>query len=189
MARNKNTSAVIDGILEIAVSLGTISIAIIMPNLNKVLDEPTRKFLNTMEARSRERELKRLLSYVLREKLITEHYQHGVILSASAKQRLRKRAFDSLKIENPERWDSYWRLVIFDIPEENHKERSAFTYKIKQLGFQPLQQSVWIHPFPCKDIIVSVAEKYMVSKYITYIETSHIDNEKHLKKRFENVLK
>ena len=189
MARNETTSAIIDGILKISVSVGTVSLAIITPNIMKVLDAPTQKFLNSLDKRSQERELRRVMNYVLREKLITEHYQHGIVLSKSAKKRLEKREFNSLSIERPEKWDKHWRLVIFDIPEEKHIERASFTGKIKQLGFQHLQQSVWVHPFPCKEVVARIVTEYSIEKYVTYIETSHIDNDHLLKKRFENVLK
>lgn len=189
MARNEQTSAIVDGLLETAVLLGTVSLAVIAPNLMQVLDAPTRKFLDAMDERSRERELNRLMNYVLREKLISEHYQHGLRLSNSAKRRLKRRHFQRLAIEKPIIWDNNWRIVLFDIPEDKAAKRSYFTNKIKSLGFQHLQQSVWIHPFPCKELIYLVAKEYGLEKFITYIEVSHIDNEQQLRKRFSNVLK
>lgn len=188
MARNDTSSAIIDGILEVAVTLGTISLSLIAPNLLKVLDKPTSRILDDMDEKARQREINRLMKYVLREKLITEHYQHGITLTKQGEKRLKKKEFNELVIAKPEQWDKSWRLVIFDIPEDKRSQRIMFTNKIKSLGFQHLQQSVWIHPFPCKDIVARSSEEYAVSKYITYIETSHIDNNIQLVDRFKNVL-
>lgn len=60
---------------------------------------------------------------------------------------------DELKIKRPKKWDGKWRIVIFDIIEMKKIHREAFRGKLKQLGFQPLQKSVWICPFNCKDEI------------------------------------
>lgn len=60
---------------------------------------------------------------------------------------------DSLKIKKPKKWDKKWRVVIFDIVELKKFHREAFRGKLKELGFQPLQKSVWVYPFDCRDEI------------------------------------
>jgi len=60
---------------------------------------------------------------------------------------------DSLEIKKPKKWDGKWRIVVFDIIEMKKIHREAFRGKLKELGFRPLQKSVWIHPFNCKDEI------------------------------------
>jgi len=60
---------------------------------------------------------------------------------------------DALKIRRPQKWDRKWRIVIFDISELKKFYREAFRGKLKELGFYPLQKSVWVHPFECRDEI------------------------------------
>lgn len=54
------------------------------------------------------------------------------------------------KIQKPninkkdERWDGKWRVVIFDIPEENRRVREALRETLKLMEFYPLQKSVWV---------------------------------------------
>lgn len=60
---------------------------------------------------------------------------------------------DSLKIRKPKKWDGKWRVVIFDIVELKKFHREAFRGKLKELGFYPIQKSVWIYPFDCRDEI------------------------------------
>lgn len=47
------------------------------------------------------------------------------------------------KISNT-KWDGIWRVVIFDIPEQNKRIRSVLRETLKVLEFKPLQKSVWI---------------------------------------------
>lgn len=189
MARNNQTSALVDGILEVGVTVGVLTAAAIMPNLLQVLDKPFTKYLRSLDQRRREREIDRLITYALREHLITQHYQHGIELTGKGKKRLERVNFDNLSIPKPEKWDGIWRLVMFDIPASHDRARRPFTAKIRLLGFQPLQQSVWIYPFACKDEVALVARTYRVDQFVTYIETNHIDHEEKLKTRFESILR
>jgi DNA-binding transcriptional regulator PaaX len=60
---------------------------------------------------------------------------------------------DELKINKPKKWDKKWRLVMFDIAHLKKTHRDAFRGKLKELGFQLIQKSIWIHPFDCRDEI------------------------------------
>ena len=66
----------------------------------------------------------------------------------------RKRAgifqIDKLKLTRPKRWDKKWRLLMFDIPQTRKISREALRGKLKELGFLPLQKSVWVFPFECR---------------------------------------
>ena len=64
------------------------------------------------------------------------------------------------------KWDKKWRLIVFDIPEEMHKERVNFRKKIKLLGFEMIQKSVFIFPYPCEEEIADIAGRLGVSDYI-----------------------
>ena len=45
-----------------------------------------------------------------------------------------------------QRWDGYWRIVIFDIKEEKRYSREALRDKLLSLGFGKWQRSVYITP-------------------------------------------
>jgi DNA-binding transcriptional regulator PaaX len=46
------------------------------------------------------------------------------------------------------RWDRYWRLVLFDVPEGREAARNRLRHFLRQRGFGYLQNSVWITPHP-----------------------------------------
>lgn len=184
MARNLQTSAIVDGIVRASVITGTLSIALIAPNVLKSVDPVTRKFLRSLDRRAREREIQRCLQYALRERLIIDEYQHGIVISKKGQRRLASRDYDTLAIEIPKNWDKSWRLVFFDIPATANVARNKLTKKLRRLGFQPLQQSIWIIPYACKAEVQFVTETLDITRYVTYIMTSHIDHEDKLIARF-----
>ncbi len=41
------------------------------------------------------------------------------------------------------KWDGYFRVVIFDVPEKHRKVRGVFRHRLKEWGFVAWQKSVW----------------------------------------------
>lgn len=64
------------------------------------------------------------------------------------------RDFSLARMQN-KKWDGKWRVVIFDIEERNRKNRDLLRYKLIELGFGMIQESVWISPH---DIIIDFRE-------------------------------
>lgn len=54
----------------------------------------------------------------------------------------------AMRIAQPDRRDGNWHVVIFDVPERLRKARAALRYELTQLGFQKLQESVWVSQYP-----------------------------------------
>ncbi len=189
MARNQETSAIVDAILRALAVGGALSAIAIAPNMVIALDKPMRLVFEKLDARERDRELARVLAYMRRNKLIAENYENGLEITRQGRRRLKKANYDNLKITVPQKWDGQWHIVLFDIPTERNLARRSFTEKMQHLGFKYLQQSVWIHPFPCRAEIEIVCDTLDISRYVTYIETNHIDHQDKLIKRFSGLLK
>lgn len=107
-----------------------------------------------------------------------------IVLSDEGKRRILKYDLDKVQIKKPPRWDNVWRLVAFDIPEDKKPGRTALVAKLKELGFYPMQKSVYIHPYECKDEIDFVAEIFNFVPYIRFLRVQDVDIELDLKKRF-----
>ncbi|MBP6962125.1 hypothetical protein KBB49_01165 [Candidatus Saccharibacteria bacterium] len=189
MSKNKETSKAID-VLLYSIAIGSVTGAMLVaPNAVQILDKPLTKLFDTLDDRQRQRELSRLRSYLKTQGLVRGDYDHGIVLTKKALKRLEVYKFNSLEIECPDKWDNRWRIVMFDIPETKREGRVMFTRRLQDLGFQLLQQSVWIHPYEAKDVVYIVARHFGVEEFVTYIETSHIDNNRILEQRFKSVLK
>ncbi len=188
MSKNKETSACVDALL-LGIATGSIlGTMIVAPNAVQLLDTPMGKLSKSLDRRQRERELIRIARYMKTQGLVRGDYSHGIELTKKALKRIKRRAVIDLCVSIPDAWDNTWRLVMFDIPEEQKKQRVAFTHSLRGLGFQILQQSVWIHPYPCKEELYVAAQFFGVAEWVTYIETNHIDNGRDLKLRFKHLL-
>lgn len=59
------------------------------------------------------------------------------------RQKRKEKSLLNEKIKK-EKWDGFWRVVIFDIPEENKRIRNVLRETLKVLEFKQLQKSVWV---------------------------------------------
>jgi len=93
---------------------------------------------------------------------------------------------DALKINKPKKWDRKWRLVIFDIAQSRLTKREALRGKLKELGFYPLQKSVWIYPYLCEDEIQVLKDFFGLDiKEIRVITAERIGDDNFLRKIFK----
>jgi DNA-binding transcriptional regulator PaaX len=185
------TSAVMDALLKLLAGGSFITIGLAAPNAIQALDKPMAALFNKLDERSRARETRRILYYMKQRGLISykpRDYQHGIQLTAAGKRRLENNRFKNLAIPAPAHWDHKWRLVFFDIPEQQRSQRNRLVAKLRGLGFQQLQRSIWVHPFPCRAEIEVAVEAFGVRRFVTYVELLEIDNKQELEKRLKNLL-
>ncbi|KKS46111.1 hypothetical protein A2567_00625 [Candidatus Azambacteria bacterium RIFOXYD1_FULL_42_11] len=108
-----------------------------------------------------------------------------LVLSEKGKKRILKFDLDKMEIKKSSRWDGFWRIVAFDIPEYKNKARKALVSKMKELGFYPMQKSVFVYPYDCKNEINFILEIFEVKPYVRYIIAKDIDITMDLKQRFK----
>jgi DNA-binding transcriptional regulator PaaX len=184
-----DTGKVVDGLL-LGIALGTVTATMLAaPNAVQLLDKPTKKLFDELDERQRRREISRLKSYMKTRGLVRGDYDHGIELTKKALRRIKNVEYKNLSVVCNAKWDGTWRLVLFDIPEQKRANRVGFTRKLQELGFQILQQSIWIYPYEAKDEVYIVAKHHRVEEWVTYIITSHIDNDEKLKARFKHIIK
>lgn len=56
------------------------------------------------------------------------------------------------------KWDSKWRMVIFDVSEHRRQIRDLLRNRLKWLGFKELQKSVWIFPYDVRKEVEQILE-------------------------------
>lgn len=90
-----------------------------------------------------------------------------------------------LAIKKPNKWDAIWRIIIFDIANEHRVKREAFRGFIKRLGCYPLQKSVWVHPYDCRDEIELLRSFFSFDdKELRIVEAKRISDDRELKNFF-----
>ena len=81
-------------------------------------------------------------------------------------------------------WDGIWRIVSYDIPEEQKKERNYFRRKLTSLGFVELQKSMMVIPYECKEEIAVITQNLRVSPYVMHLVTDNLPRQAEMIKRF-----
>lgn len=158
----------------------------LMPILPKALKPLVRIFSRRHGAKRDENFLKSL-SYLKRNCLVSIAQKDGqqvLTLSEDGRKRLLGFNLNYMGIKTPRKWDGYWRIVIFDIPERRKQGREAFRSKLKQLGFYQLQKSCFIHPFDCKSEIAFISELFEVSPFVNLLVAKEIEGAAKLQKIF-----
>lgn len=64
-------------------------------------------------------------------------------------------------------WDEKWRLVSFDIPENNRSDRDQLSYQLEKLGLKHFQRSVWITPLPVNEYLKKIARRISDRTYLS----------------------
>lgn len=106
-------------------------------------------------------------------------------VSDKGKMLLLKYQLEGLAKDKPSKWDKKYRVVVFDISEKARKTRDSLRNTLKSFGFICLQDSVWIYPYPCEEII-SLLKQYLLlnNNEAIYMTVESIENGKWLKKTF-----
>ncbi len=90
--------------------------------------------------------------------------------------------FDRRRFGEGWQWDGLWRIVLFDIAEEQRKVRDSIRRKLKSLGFAMFQKSVWITPFDVAPQMSSFLKKIGLKGPVEILEGKRlfVENEKTL---------
>ena len=94
----------------------------------------------------------------------------------------------NFKLKIPKKWDGRWRVVIFDIKESRSKTRFLLRTTLAQIGFVRLQNSVWLYPYDCEDLISLLKADFKIGKDVLYMIVEKLENDWHLRRSF-NLLK
>jgi len=91
---------------------------------------------------------------------------------------------DEFTITKPKRWDGKYRVIIFDISEQKGKIRTALRRQLAIWGFVRLQNSVWVIPYECQEVVSLLKASFGVVKDVVYMTVDSIENDNWLRKEF-----
>ena len=137
-------------------------------------------------AQSRRR-FKQSLKGLEKKKLVRMYVKDGkevIEITQAGKLKVLEYDLENMKLVIPKKWDGWWRIVMFDIPESKKRARDAVSRKIKELGMYPIQRSAFVSPYLCKNEIDFVGEFFGVRENIIYIKAKEIQGMSKLKKHF-----
>ncbi len=170
-------------ILAILASGAIISAAFIVPGLAKTFSQS----VGVGKGYSKKR-LKQTLKRLHKQKAIeVVETNDGQVVRITQKgfTKALKYKLDEMNIKEQKSWDKKWRIVIFDIPEGKKRLRDEFRKRLKQMGFYSLQESVFVHAYPCFDQVEFLRQIYGVDIEVTYIIATKIEGQDNLKEIFK----
>lgn len=178
MGKNLHYRSLAGDILKVIGAGAILASIFIAPNIGLAL-APFLSGDNSYERRAWKRKQVQAALRRLRERRYVRYEERGketyLIITELGKQRLRKFEFNMLSMpELQRRWDGKWRIVIFDIPETKQRERKALRDKLYQLGFFPLQESVFVYPHPCADEIDFLVTFLNIDHYTHCLEATNL---------------
>lgn len=152
---------------------GGIGIAVVAPNLANVLG----KTLSAQLKQTTQRSLTRLV-------------KHGYIRLDGGTARLTQKGEKCAALmgegklvpKKPKRWDRKWRILIFDI--SNRSKRDQVRKTLRTLGLCRLQNSVWVYPYDCEDLITLLKADFRIGKDLLYIVADAVEHDKALRYHF-----
>ena len=120
---------------------------------------------------------KRTLYYLKRRKCIDlkegKGGEYEIVITEKGLRLALQKGFSAIKARN-KKWDGFWRIVIFDIPERHKTERDAFRDKLKHLGFYGLQQSVFVSPYQCDKEVEVVTSVLGITSFVTFAKAKDV---------------
>ncbi len=89
------------------------------------------------------------------------------------------------KLMAPQKWDGKWRIVAFDIWERRRSIRDAVRNYLHRSGFVRLQNSMWVYPYDCREVVDLLKTYYKVRPAVLYIVVESLEDDDFLKRHFD----
>ena len=158
--------------------VGLLTIAIAAPNVISAMQK-----LGMVPSRRQREVIQRSYDKLIRAGLVARNDWKYELTSkgAAALRALELREYQKNK---PRRWDGKWRILVFDIPEYRRGTRQKLRMTLQAIGFSRLQNSVWVYPYDCEDLIALVKADFKIGKDLLYLIVDTIEGEWRLKKQF-----
>jgi len=105
-------------------------------------------------------------------------------ITEKGKQVLALASMQKKQAGKPKRWDGRWRVVLFDIPERRRGIRNQLRQFMQEYGFVRLQDSVWIYPYDCEDLVALAKAHFRIGVDALYMIVDQLERDKHLREHF-----
>ena len=110
----------------------------------------------------------------------------AAVLTEEGKRFAKKlHAAESIRIRPPRVWDQKWRIVIFDIWERRRGVRDKLRRTLEKVGFRRIQDSVWVCPYDCEELVAFLRADLRLGEGILYLIAEGVENDAKLRKLFD----
>lgn len=173
--RNRNLQAAVLGTVAVA---GVLSMALVAPNALQALQH-----LGIIP-RKREPEYLRRTRDALIRKGFLEYQGKSLRITSAGEAHLRRLTLHEEKRRAPRRWDKRWRVLIFDFPEQKKGLREKVRRTLVTVGFARLQDSVWLYPYDCEDLVALLKADFRIGKEMLYLIVEALEYDRPWRRHF-----
>ena len=163
-------------------AVGLVVVVMALPGLAGVL-----RLFQPHDWRERQR-LKRSLDGLLKKKAVRYYRRNNediIEITEKGRQMLLSYDFENITIFKPHKWDNVFRVVIFDIPERKARARRLLLFKLREMGFYQLQDSVLAFPYECRKEVEFIRNYLFIEPHVKYLLVKDIEDTGTIKKHFK----
>ena len=109
----------------------------------------------------------------------------GYRITKDGELELARRKFERYQFPTTFVWDKKWRVICFDIPEKRKYVRHVLQRKLAEIGCYRLQDSVFVTPHKCGEILKLAHDAFFLHKHVRGMVVTQVDDEQALLSRFK----
>ena len=167
-------------ILKTLAVMGIIGVALLAPNIIQSFAK-----LGLIKTKRQKEIINHSRDRLIRAGFIAKDENGFIKLTLRGKAKLRELELLDYKLPTPKHWDKKWRMLIFDIPERRKQTRNKVRNTLVSIGFKWLQDSVWVYPYACEDLVTLLKADFKIGKDLLYVVADSIENDHVLRNYFE----
>ncbi|MBI5045631.1 MAG: hypothetical protein HZC14_01325 [Candidatus Niyogibacteria bacterium] len=178
IAKNRRRTNIKKIILGSVALVGILSVGMVAPN---VLGSMAK--LGILPRRRQKEIINQSRERLVRQGLL--QYTNGKLrLTTKGETVLRRLELSEYRFKKPIRWDGRWRVLIFDIPEKRKGLRDRVRDTLVAIGFVHAQDSVWIYPYDCEDMVTLLKADFKIGKDLLYLVVEKMEYDTAFKDHF-----
>lgn len=157
---------------------GVLGVAVVAPNVLGAMGK-----LGLIPNRRQKEIVNRARDRLLRQGLL-KRGDGFLRLTPKGEGALRMLEVRNFNAGRPKRWDGKWRVLIFDIPEYRKGLRDKIRRTLESIGFVRLQDSVWIYPYDCEELVALLKADFKIGRDMLYMIVQELEGDRQIKSRF-----
>jgi len=175
MSKKGDVAYIVLGVVAVAGVVAALSLAPGLGMVFKMIDPNPRKAVAKID---------RALRALIHSGKISRT-KEGYQLTAKGGAALTRSKFQRYQFPMLKKWDKKWRVICFDIPEKRRYVRQVVHQKLKELGCYRLQDSVFVTPQPCGELLALLQKSFFLQKHVRGMVVTAVDDESSLLRHFK----
>ncbi|MBI2474717.1 MAG: hypothetical protein HYV68_03370 [Candidatus Taylorbacteria bacterium] len=173
--RRKNIQKIILGTVAVT---GMLAVAAMAPNVIGAMSK-----LGILPSKRQKEIIKRSRESLVKRGLLEDKNGY-LVLTTEGQNYLKVMEVKDFVLKKPKKWDKKWRVLIFDIKEKRKSLREKLRRTIISVGFLRLQDSVWIYPYDCEELMTLLKVDLKIGKDMLYMIVDELEHDTPIRQYF-----